>query len=343
MSVIVITYNHSAYIRDALDGILGQHVDFPFEVIVHDDASTDGTADVVRQYAVSHPAVIPYLEEVNKFGEIPSALQRCVSLARGKYIAFTEGDDYWVDPSKLQVQYDYLEKNPDHSACVHNAYILDLTNDLVYLSEPWGKDRDKTYGELVEEGGGQLNPTASFFFRKEALDFGYMGCGAPVGDHFWLMSFARHGKVRFMTKPMSVYRYGSAGCWTFQPRGKEWYISYFEGYRRGLLYEDEASSHLASEHIGRAIELRESQMKKRLLSCGCSFSEAGLPDEVMKRSEAFGCCVKAKVKSLLPNSVLRGRARVKKRFAARRQGLLVGDLRKGAPSEIKPLGMRGGE
>lgn len=116
--MIAVTYNQKSYIRECLDSIIGQQTRFPFEVIVHDDASTDGTREIVEEYAVKFPdVVVPVLEEENQyqfpcFGALYENVRRKV---QGKYIACLDGDDFFCDNEKLQLQYEALEAHPDCS------------------------------------------------------------------------------------------------------------------------------------------------------------------------------------------------------------------------------------
>ena len=125
VTVWCLTYNQKDFIRDALDGFVMQKTSFPYEVIVHDDASTDGTTDIVRDYAAKYPEVIkPMVETENQWQK--GGLKHIISILnekhrRGKYIAFCEGDDYWTDSEKLQRQVDFLESHPDYSMCFHSA------------------------------------------------------------------------------------------------------------------------------------------------------------------------------------------------------------------------------
>ena len=126
VSVSVITYNHEKYIRQCLDGILMQNVNFPYEVLVHDDASPDGTADIIREYEAKYPDIIkPIYQTENQYSQGKAASKFNFDRARGKYLAFCEGDDYWTDPGKLQKQVDFLEAHPEYIATVHRVKAID--------------------------------------------------------------------------------------------------------------------------------------------------------------------------------------------------------------------------
>jgi glycosyltransferase involved in cell wall biosynthesis len=119
VSISCITYNHAPYISQCLDGFLMQKTDFPIEVLIHDDASTDGTADIIREYEKKYPEIIkPIYQTENQYSKgIRISMTYNYLRANGKYIAFCEGDDYWIDPYKLQKQVDFLEKNPEYGMC----------------------------------------------------------------------------------------------------------------------------------------------------------------------------------------------------------------------------------
>ena len=126
VSVIVVTCNQKQYIRQALDSILMQETTFPYEILIGDDASTDGTSEIVEEYAQRHPSLIRAFIREKNLGPTKNVYD-LLAQARGKYIANCEGDDYWINCKKLQLQVDFLEKNPIYSACTHNCRIVDET------------------------------------------------------------------------------------------------------------------------------------------------------------------------------------------------------------------------
>lgn len=127
VSICCATYNHQKYIRDAIESFLMQKTTFPFEILIHDDASTDGTADIIREYEAKYPDIIkPIYQTENQYSRgINPYLAFVYPRAQGKYIALCEGDDYWIDPLKLQKQVDYLERNPHVSFVATNYFIYD--------------------------------------------------------------------------------------------------------------------------------------------------------------------------------------------------------------------------
>lgn len=178
VSVCIAAYNHARYIRQALDGILAQKTDFLIELLVHDDASTDGTADILREYAAEYPdTVFPLFESENQYSKnVPIDPTFNYPRARGKYIALCEGDDYWIDEYKLQAQVDFMEAHPDCTFCFTNAYIEDESGAsprrefLPYYEEERAcyRPADSRY-ELGDAAGLSFAPTASFLFPREAL------------------------------------------------------------------------------------------------------------------------------------------------------------------------------
>ncbi len=170
VSIRCCTYNHEAYIRQCLNGFVMQKTNFRFEAIVHDDASTDGTTDIIREYAKKYPNIIkPIYEAENQYSKRDGSLRRIMDAAcTGKYIAYCEGDDYWIDPLKLQKQVDYMEQHPNCTLCGTNGLIL---WDNGFRSPKYFRNTFSTI-ELKPKDiiGHWCFPTASLLFRKEVLD-----------------------------------------------------------------------------------------------------------------------------------------------------------------------------
>lgn len=209
VSIICNTYNHASFIRDALEGFLMQTCSFPFEILIHDDASTDSTADIIREYEKQYPDILkPIYQTENQWskkGNTVTALQR--SRALGKYIALCEGDDYWTDPLKLQKQVDFLENHPEYALCFHKSAILNLTKDT------W-KSRIFQHLKQKEYSGDEILltwsvPTASIMYRSllvEKINAIPKTEGILYFDIVILLTIAEHGKLYCLGDTMSVYR-----------------------------------------------------------------------------------------------------------------------------------------
>ncbi len=217
VSICCITYNQEEYIRDALDGFLSQETDFSYEVLIHDDASTDGTADIIREYARQYPEIIkPILQTENQYAKGLTNVSGTYNFprAKGRYIAMCEGDDYWTDPHKLQRQTDYMEAHPDCSLVFHSACIEVQGRALTERRmRPYRRSRRVSPEEIIDKISGY--PTASLMFRADMVkilpDF-YVN--APLADIPLQLMAAARGWAYYMDRPMCVYRLGGAFSWT---------------------------------------------------------------------------------------------------------------------------------
>ena len=126
VSVICLSFNQCKHIAQTIESILNQKTDFNIELLVHDDASTDGTGEILKSYEKKYPEIINLMiQEENQFSQGKGfvGIPLCLSKARGKYIAYCEGDDYWCDELKLQKQVDFLEHNAEYAVCAHETII----------------------------------------------------------------------------------------------------------------------------------------------------------------------------------------------------------------------------
>lgn len=219
VSVICLAYNHEKHIARALDSMVCQQTDFPYEIIVHDDASTDGTADILREYEARYPDKIRAVyEKENQFynPDLDIMQDLLTPLSSGEFIAFCECDDSWEDPLKLQRQADFLRAHPEYTMCVHAAYRhivgTDEAEDEIYPAEP--EDRDYGPEEIIRRGAG-LFATNSFMIRREAYaDPPACFNMQDFSDYTMLMYAAILGKVRYLHQPMSRHNEGVKDSWT---------------------------------------------------------------------------------------------------------------------------------
>ena len=217
VSVICNTYNHGDYIRDALEGFVMQKTDFAYEVLVHDDASTDNTAEIIRQYEEKYPDIIkPICQIENQHSQkIPITTTYQLPRAQGKYIALCEGDDYWTDPLKLQKQYDAMEAHPEVDICAHAAFRVDQVSGEECLISPSETERILTAEEVIRGGGGFVM-TASLFYRKSLDEKMPEFRKIRNFDYSLQMHGALRGGMYFLNDTMSVYRWHVPGSWTMR-------------------------------------------------------------------------------------------------------------------------------
>lgn len=222
VSVYCMTYNHEKYIRDTLEGFINQKTDFLFQVIVHDDASTDGTKKIIQEYVAKYPNIIrPIYQMDNQYSKGINIVKTFVYPKMcGQYVAVCEGDDYWSDENKLQKQVDFLERNPEYSACVHNTEILDLYHNQTRVLNNAIEPYDLEINHVLLEGGADYHTSSLVYRMKYAHkiyfdnppDFYYKP--KHIGDYPLAIYLALEGKIRYFPEIMSIYRLGTPGSWT---------------------------------------------------------------------------------------------------------------------------------
>lgn len=217
VSICCTTYNHEKYINETIDSFLAQKTNFKFEILIHDDASTDLTQSIIREYTSKYPDIIkPIYQKENQYSKIRHVNEFNEKRALGRYIAICEGDDYWIDNQKLQKQVDFMETNPDFSICVHNAFYFSEKKDKIIGNV---RPKDEISGlyssDKIILGGGGLFPTNSMFYRtKFAQNYPSFYYDAPVGDYPKMIYFSLLGNVYYMSDIMSVYRTENSESWS---------------------------------------------------------------------------------------------------------------------------------
>jgi glycosyltransferase involved in cell wall biosynthesis len=217
ISVCCTTYNIAGIIETTLNSILSQKGDFNIEVIIHDDASTDGTREILKHYKQNYPEIFKlvlqndnqYTEKNVSLGEIFS--RHIIPHASGTYIAICDGDDYWTDDNKLQKQLRFLKSNDSYAGCFTNALIL---NEMDSSRRPYLTDLEE--GAISDFrifiGGGGLYPSSTLFFRKDALlqtDM-YMHIMTYTSDlqsdTAFILALCTRGRIGYIDEVTSVYR-----------------------------------------------------------------------------------------------------------------------------------------
>lgn len=215
VTIQCLTYNHEPFIRQCLEGFVMQATNFRFEAIVHDDASTDRTAAIIKEYADKYPDIIkPIFEVENQYSKHDGTIGRSIrENTHGKYIAMCEGDDYWTDPYKLQKQVDFLESHPNYVMCSHrfNQYIQDK-NLLEEEKDLTFQGADYDLKNLI--GGKWLTQTLTVMYRRDALDLHRYESYSMSLDMILFYELLRNGKGYCFPDVMAVYRLHRGGVWS---------------------------------------------------------------------------------------------------------------------------------
>lgn len=223
VSIHCLAYNHEKYIAKALESFLAQKTEFKFEVLVHDDASTDHTAEIIREYERKYPDIIkPIYQTENQYSKnVNIILDYQLPRMRGKYVAVCEGDDYWIDPFKLQKQVDYMEAHDECTLTFHNAIIVDANGQKIKDSflpknefyKCYFRDESSIYtaDDMIRL---DFAPTNSIMYRKchvqNYMDF-YQMRSRVCGDLIMRTLLPSLGYAYYFSEIMSAYRHGVAG------------------------------------------------------------------------------------------------------------------------------------
>lgn len=217
VSICCVVFNHAEFIEMALGGVLAQETTFPFEVIIHDDASTDTTATIAQSFADLYPGIVRLVvQERNQYSRGAKVSLLAFGYATGAFVALCEGDDYWTDPRKLQIQIAGMMLNPDCDISFHSAVCIDASG----MSSPRnicshsGGTSVIPAEQVIRNGGGGM-PTASLIVRRSVFDnMPHWFNQAPVGDYFLQCLGAFRGGALYIDRNMSVYRMNTPGSWT---------------------------------------------------------------------------------------------------------------------------------
>ena len=212
----MITYNQEAYIAQAIESVLMQQTNFPVELVIGEDCSTDGTRSIVREFRERYPRQIHLLLPEHNLGAINNFLAT-MNNCHGKYIALCEGDDYWTDPLKLQKQVNFLDNNPDFVICFHNvmAFYQDNSKESYLFSKPNQKKvsdiRDLLISNFIQ--------TVSVLFKNGLIiEFPEWYNKISIGDWPLHIINARYGKIGYLDDVMAHYRIHNEGMWNTMDR-----------------------------------------------------------------------------------------------------------------------------
>lgn len=218
-SIVCVVFNQERYVADALRGFLIQETSFPFEIVIGDDNSADGTLSVVQSYQQKYPRLIKILtSDTGNLGALSNGL-RTLAAAKGRYIAACEGDDYWKDPHKLEIQVNFLEQNPNYVVSHHNVSVVDGAGKVLEeLSiPPWAR-RDWSSEDMICRRAIHM-PTPSLCFRNVQIDYPWELSDLLHGNIGLLYPFisllGQHGHDKYLGEiEPSVYRRHAGGVWS---------------------------------------------------------------------------------------------------------------------------------
>ena len=207
VSISCITYNQKPYVKDCFEGFLSQKTNFNYEILVNDDASTDGTVEIIKYYENKYPSIFKIIyQNENQYSKGVRGMHKTFNFNRskGKYIAVCDGDDYWKDPLKLQKQVDFLENNKKYAFTFHAVYVKNEIPNLKY-SYPTPPKAILNFNDILKK---HYIPTCSLVFNKKFLpkptpEF-LNNCS--MADIPLELLLANNGRIYYMNKEMAVYR-----------------------------------------------------------------------------------------------------------------------------------------
>ncbi|WP_395803303.1 glycosyltransferase [Daejeonella sp.] len=217
VSICCITYNQEKYIAEALDGFLMQNTNFNYEIIIGDDCSTDATRSIIEDYSERYPGKIQLLTNLKNGGATPNIL-KTLGTAQGKYIAMCDGDDYWTDSRKLQMQVDFMENNPDSSICCHYSSVIDENGDLVYEDNN-PVSLEYTYEDVLLGRKNETRVCTMMMKNNDHLkhiksqEWFYQVYSADTFFKLYVLSEPK-AKLYVLPEIMAVYRLHQAGVWS---------------------------------------------------------------------------------------------------------------------------------
>ena len=227
LSVILITYNHEKYIEKALDSVLSQVSDFPFEIVIGDDCSPDDTKNIIREYRDKYPDIIRIVHREKNTGRPTLNVYETTMKCRGDYLAYLEGDDYWTDSDKLQKQMDFLNEHPEYIACTHSHKMIDdngndITDpEILKISDMYKWSGEFTMDDFEKSGfwpGHYASVVSKNIYKNKKHDYTILYKSHDfVDDGQILLFLLMEGKIYRLDDEMSVWRYvkkAGGNSWT---------------------------------------------------------------------------------------------------------------------------------
>lgn len=246
VSVCMITYNHEKYISEAIDGVLMQKTTFfPIQLIIGEDCSTDNTREICEEYQRKHPQLIKLLPPEKNLGMMPNFV-RTLNTCNGKYIALCEGDDYWIDPLKLQKQVDLIESKLNATLVFSDRAVLN-SNDNKSTPNTY-KDRRYNLNDVI---AGFIPPTQTMLFRNNnnLSSFLKKHQQHPSGDQLIALFYAMQGFIYCLKDQTAIYRITGEGAWSSRKDNHNYSIQLYLNFKNEILLRENITS-LFYFHIG---------------------------------------------------------------------------------------------
>jgi glycosyltransferase involved in cell wall biosynthesis len=297
VSVCMLTYNHSPYLRDALNSVLNQKTTFGFEILVHDDASTDDTQAIIREYEQRYPQIVkPIYQTVNQYTQdINPSVRYNYPRANSPFVAICEGDDCWTDEYKLQTQVDLLNAHPDINLAFHQAHrlhYLDIFANALIIGDYGRQDGIIPFNDILFRTRGMV-PTASCMIRQCAkerlMQFMQERPYLTLGDLYFQFFGSEPNGALYIARPMSLYRYGTEHSWSRRVKGDiDYKFRHEKAMLRSYIDLDEATD---GTHHDRFVTLSLQRLLwlfKPAAEAGTPFSQSilddgTLPDDDIRR------------------------------------------------------------
>ena len=269
VSVVLLTYNHERFLAQAIDSILAQRTREPYELLISEDCSTDRTREIIGRYQTQHPGRIRVFHSESNLNSNEVTL-RALRAARGRYVAFLDGDDYWTSDEKLQCQVDFLDAHPECAICFHNA--------LVFREDGTAPPRQFTrptlpalteLPALLEDN--YIAGCAAMIRRKLLTGLPAWYVNAPFGDWPLYVLAAQHGSIGFLPQAMGAYRLHERGLWSSSSRLAQ-LEAVVEFYRSisaqlGMPYRQHMTSLLAARYFELGVLHQEARRHVEALEC----------------------------------------------------------------------------
>lgn len=238
VSVCMITYNHEKYIKQTLQNINNQKVNFNVEIVIANDASTDLTSQIINEFIPKSKFPVKFINQEKNVGMMPNFLQ-AIQTCSGKYVALCEGDDFWTNENKLQKQVDFLEQNDDFSICFHPVQIEEnniIIEDNITFDAP-----NMTDWKYLAITGNYMH-TCSVMYRNNLIKkFPEYFKNSPIGDYYLHLLNSQFGKIYKLQETMGVYRVHDSSYWSSKKQAERelvW-IEFLENCKKSFTYRQQ--------------------------------------------------------------------------------------------------------